>query len=340
MLCPQCRVEYRPGYTHCTDCDVELIHGNAEKSYLYPRRAALASKWAEVLWQGTDVHFYIFLFFTLKDLDCPGFGRPVNSPVCASFQEQPAGGYSPVEFELRVSEERFPVARWVLKSFEELQAREQADTQDTQPRELDVSPEVVGVCALCMAEFTTSCSLCPNCGVPLRPPQRGALDHNPAQVLCSLPHPQFLADLRAGLQQMGIPFNNANFPEGPDSRRLDVRVLESDFERATEVLAQVLQYWEFDGSMGLGLGHDPLASYWPTRAKDKQWFPEDLDWEAWNGSNILVLNTLGMALREREIAYRVQSPEPGSARVFIHVEDEDAAREVLRDVVREGMAPE
>jgi len=25
MFCPQCRVEYRPGFTHCTDCDVDLV---------------------------------------------------------------------------------------------------------------------------------------------------------------------------------------------------------------------------------------------------------------------------------------------------------------------------
>ena len=25
MFCPECRVEYRPGFTHCTDCDVDLV---------------------------------------------------------------------------------------------------------------------------------------------------------------------------------------------------------------------------------------------------------------------------------------------------------------------------
>jgi len=25
MLCPECGAEYRPGFTHCTDCDVELV---------------------------------------------------------------------------------------------------------------------------------------------------------------------------------------------------------------------------------------------------------------------------------------------------------------------------
>ena len=26
MFCPECRVEYRTGFTHCTDCDVELVN--------------------------------------------------------------------------------------------------------------------------------------------------------------------------------------------------------------------------------------------------------------------------------------------------------------------------
>src|SRR5438105_1901737 len=26
MYCPQCRVAYRPGFTHCTDCDVCLVY--------------------------------------------------------------------------------------------------------------------------------------------------------------------------------------------------------------------------------------------------------------------------------------------------------------------------
>ena len=26
MFCPQCHAEYRPGFTHCSDCDVDLVH--------------------------------------------------------------------------------------------------------------------------------------------------------------------------------------------------------------------------------------------------------------------------------------------------------------------------
>ena len=26
MFCPECRTEYRPGFTRCADCDVDLVH--------------------------------------------------------------------------------------------------------------------------------------------------------------------------------------------------------------------------------------------------------------------------------------------------------------------------
>jgi hypothetical protein len=30
MFCPECRAEYRPGFTHCSDCEVDLVHELSE----------------------------------------------------------------------------------------------------------------------------------------------------------------------------------------------------------------------------------------------------------------------------------------------------------------------
>jgi len=342
MFCPQCRAEYRPGFTHCTDCDVDLVDRDLPATeYGRVRRNELPDKLSVLLWQGADPHFYLALIGSLGSKKVPCFGRPVNPPMYDSFKEQPVGSYAEGEFEVRVSEENLPFGQWVLSSLEEALKEEEVDSKESrqEAEEQDVSPDVTGVCPLCFAQFTAAYSVCPNCGVPLRPPQRASLKNNPAKLLCDLAHPQFLADLRMALHRVGIPFNNANFPGGPDTRRSDVVVLDSDFERATKVLAQVLQYWEFDRSINLGPSHDAREFYWPDRAKRNGWYPEDLESLLWTGTNLNVLDGVGMALREQEIAYRVESAVPGSAKVFVHPEDQTPAREILRDVL-EGVPPE
>ena len=339
MFCPQCGVEHRPGFTHCTDCDVALVHEDllAPGVYRPVRKTELPDKLSCTLWSGTDPHLYLELIGDLGSRKVPCFGTPANPPAYDSFEEQPAGSYSVVEFEVLVSEENLAFAQWILSSAEELQREqgqeESANDSSKAAEEPDVSPHVVGICPLCLSEFTTTCSACPNCGVPLRPPQRGWLEQNPGKTLCHLPHPQFLADLRAGLQQAGILFNNANFPQGPEALRNDVSVLTSDFARATKVLAQVLQYWEFDRTVNLGPSRDPREPFWPYRAKHKGWHPEDLESLLWTGSNLRALEGIGMALREHKIAYKVESAKPGAAKVFIHPEDEQPARELLRYVL-------
>jgi hypothetical protein len=319
-----------------------LVHEYVDREH-YPKvqERETPDKWSAQLWRGTDPHFYLSLVASLGSRKVPCLGRPVNPPIYDSFEERPAGSYLSVEFEVRVSEENLPFARWILDSAEEL--NKEAETATNLPRDqagqTEGSPGVTGVCPLCSGEFVMASSACPNCGVPLRPPESGSFQENPAKLLCYLAHPQFLADLRRALHEVRIPFNNSNFPKGPDAQRSDVVVLDSDFDRATQILAQVLQYWEFDRSINLGLSRDPREPYWPSGAKDNARYPEDLELLVWTGSNVGVLDSVGMALREHEIPYRVESREPGAAKVFIHPEDEDRAREIVRDAV-DGPPPE
>ena len=56
MFCPVCKLEYRPGFTRCSDCDVPLVesldgvsvHTNA------PQGVAQNPDAAELLWTGTE----------------------------------------------------------------------------------------------------------------------------------------------------------------------------------------------------------------------------------------------------------------------------------------------
>lgn len=342
MFCPQCRVEYRPGFTHCTDCDVDLVSDYVRaQGYRQVQKRELPHELAAQLWHGTDPHSYLALISSLGSKKVPCFGRPVNAPAYESFAEQPPGSFPATEFELLVSEENLSFAKWILSSYEETlkEGEEDSEYSPEEGEEPDVEPDVTGVCPLCFSEFKEACTVCPNCGVPLRPPRRVSLEQNPGRTLCDLPHPQFLSDLRMALSREAIPFNNANFPAGPDTRRTDVSVLKSDFERATTVLGQVLQYWEFDRSINFGPSHDPRESYYPHRAKNNGRYPEDLESLLWAGGNLYVLDGIGMALREHQIAYRVETAEPKTAKLFIHPEDEGSAKEVLQDVLG-GVPPE
>jgi len=342
MFCPQCGVEYRPGFTHCTDCDVDLVDAYiARGGHPQVRKQELPHELSAHLWRGSDPHFYLRLIASLGSKNVPCFGRPANPPMYHCFAEQPPGSDGPVEFAVLVSEENLSFARWVLSSEAEMNREQEADSKDfgEEGEDPEVGPGVTGICPLCLGEFRERSTVCPNCGVALRPPHRASLEQNPGRTLCDLPHPQFLADLRMALNRETIPFNNANFPNGPDTRRTDVTVLKSDFERATRFLAQVLQYWEFDRSINFGPSHDPRESYYPHRAHSDGWYPEDLEFLLWAGSNLYALDGIGMALREHQIAYRVEITVPRTAKLFIHPDDERPAKAVLQDVL-EGVPPQ
>lgn len=219
MYCPRRKAEYRQGFTHCADCDVDLV-----EEYAQVREGETPDKWSEVLWRGKAPHFCLTLIAALGSKNVPCLGRPANPPGYDSFEEQPAGSYQSVEFEVRVSEENLSFARWILKSEEEMlkEQEQEKDSADPEAGESDIEPDVTGVCPLCFAEFTTPCSLCLNCGVPVRAPRGGFLAADPGKLLSDLPNPQFLANPRLALRRVVIPFNNANFSDGPDSRRTDV----------------------------------------------------------------------------------------------------------------------
>jgi hypothetical protein len=64
MFCPQCRAEYRPGFTHCTDCDVDLVDALPEPEKETSK--TLASGSLEILWEGDDLALFKCLLEELK----------------------------------------------------------------------------------------------------------------------------------------------------------------------------------------------------------------------------------------------------------------------------------
>ena len=349
MICPECKAEYRQGFTRCADCDVDLVatYADVARHPLEKKASAVPDKYREQLWRGTDPHFYVELLWSLWNKSVACYGVPENPAIPETMRGPHLGTWEPSGFEVWVSEENLPLAKWILDSASEELKEDLPEDRFGKGRHVfyELSPGTTGVCPLCFGEFTTAYSDCPNCGVALRSPELDMTMEDTARTLCNLAHPKFIIELRAALLAEGIPFNNANFSSGDivSGRHYVpnyvVSVLTEGFERATQVMSQVLQQWEFEPSAGFGIAGDPLQDYWPVRADENGWFREDISTLVWSGQNIGLLGPIGMALQENQIPYRVETEPLGTARVLSHPEDEERARELVRDIV-DGPRPE
>lgn len=52
MFCPDCKAEYRPGFTRCSDCDVALVE-RLEETEIHTNKPVVSGA-AELLWTGSD----------------------------------------------------------------------------------------------------------------------------------------------------------------------------------------------------------------------------------------------------------------------------------------------
>jgi hypothetical protein len=76
MFCSQCRAEYRPGFTHCTDCDVDLVEslpGVEEAGANDMRRGTLVP-----LWEGDDLALHTNLLEELEAAGIRYYDRPMG----------------------------------------------------------------------------------------------------------------------------------------------------------------------------------------------------------------------------------------------------------------------
>lgn len=346
MFCPQCRVGYRPGFTHCTDCDVDLVENYAEPVWNPSATKAAASEKYEVrLWGGTDPYFYMTLLSNLWKLNVDCYGAPENPPVPPSMRGLASRSLDPGGFEVWISEQDLQIAKWVLDSTAEQLEKDPPNGRISRTVERDLSPETQAICPLCFAEFASASSNCPNCEVPLRLVEPNMSIGESARLLCQIDHPKFTLELRNALEGEGIPFNNAKassaqiIPGVLYSRDYTVVVLEQDFRRASRVLTEVLQHWEFEPGAGFGKAEGLLVDYWTKRATKNGWLREDLSALVWAGHNILSLDDVGRALREHEIPYRAKTEQLGTAKIFSHPDDEGRAKQIIREVV-EGVPTE
>lgn len=76
MFCPQCRVEYRPGFTRCSDCDVDLVHELPRgRKHSFESNPGVMSADEEdpfcAFWQGDDARLHAELCAVLDEAGIP-----------------------------------------------------------------------------------------------------------------------------------------------------------------------------------------------------------------------------------------------------------------------------
>ena len=69
MFCPQCKSEFRTGFTHCADCDVDLVERLPETPSDWD--PALADASLQDLWKGEDESVCVDICRELKGAAIP-----------------------------------------------------------------------------------------------------------------------------------------------------------------------------------------------------------------------------------------------------------------------------
>jgi hypothetical protein len=350
MICPECKAEYRSGFTRCADCDVELVGSLAGVRPL--AHAAVVVEAPEqsfvcdrLLWKGTDVDFYLSLVAALEGQGVAKLGRALN-PISASEME--GGSHYSLggpEFGVWTSEKDLFLGKWIVSSFEEDLAEEAKDVKRNPEQKTanaddaeDAESPAEWKCVLCGARYADYQPLCPSCGVAVHRAGEVLPPEENRRMVSYLPNANFARALRAELAKLGIPFNHVGLGGGNiftgtyHVPSYEVSVLNKDYERASEVFARLLRGWEFGEGLKLNSRNEVLRTYWPVRADESWWLPEDLTVEVWEGTHYFRLLGVCMAMREHEMPYTLQIEPPGSAKVFVHPKDEAEAKEIIRQI--------
>jgi len=77
MFCPRCKAEYRPGFTRCADCDVDLVEGLPDAETVASRGSRDGS-FLVPLWNGEDPALHDKLIDSLKEGSIPFYEKNVG----------------------------------------------------------------------------------------------------------------------------------------------------------------------------------------------------------------------------------------------------------------------
>src|SRR5487761_251149 len=91
MFCPLCKSEYRLGFTHCADCDVDLVDALdvAPAGGRAPRAEGGAPGTPRMLWSGIDNSAFTQIRTALEDAGIPYNDEPLEARLLYSSMRNP-----------------------------------------------------------------------------------------------------------------------------------------------------------------------------------------------------------------------------------------------------------
>jgi hypothetical protein len=323
MICPQCKAEYRRGFTVCADCDVPLVEstelvaqsmadGGTEDG---ESRGHVAGMPGDPntdpfcsFWKGTDLRVCTEICAVLDEAGIPHkmirqqdhlFNWSHQSPYQIGV---PASLYEKAELAIKeafgTDEESGEDAVHLLPPPEE------------DPRAKALRSVWIGNSALDCAAL---CGALKEAGIYYRVDEQKEL-----AVRRTIDRYQIGVDEKD--YERAIDITGGFHPEGLEE------------EKEEEVIADDIPAPQQQGEPG----SDWVEGSKKIRRSD--WYPEDATNLAWEGDRDGWRNGIEMALKENDISMRWETDERKD-RVYVLPEDEERAREIVREIL-EGEPPE
>ena len=310
MICPKCGAEYRPGFTRCADCEVDLVAGRAGGALA----AFLSDGWGHgaghtgkpgdpnedpfcSFWKGTDARICTELCAVLDEAGIPH--KTIHR------QDHLFNLASQVPYEVGVPASRYEAAESAVK-------------------EAFGSDEETGLDVM---------GLLPP---PKEDPRAGSL----RMVWVGYSAPECAAVCRE-LKGAGIHYRLAESRRSFGKRLEEsyaIGVAEEDYNRAIKIAGGIVftdsaedDDEPDDPEMALK-ADDSLELANLSLVKDEDWYPEDATSLVWDGNPSDFREAIEMGIAENDIRMR-WAIEGGSARLFVLPEHEKLAKRIVKEVL-------
>lgn len=315
MFCPECKTEYREGFTECADCGVSLIDGASADPAA--QIDAIPAMPMVGVWRGQD---HDKAFRVSAALERAGLATELQLVAANTWE---------VRVFARAAE---PAGDVILEAL----SHQDSSYATAAPRE----PAQVRICPLCAEEYDPPLRFCRTCMIQLA--ESG--DGGQGVEVWSGDHPGDAYLVKAAMTTSGIPYYlggeqqrlhlfEPRFPLG--GKRYALWVLPQDEGEARTVVGslRLSNLTEIDA-----LPPDEPAPVDPFAREEEV----EIDWvPVWSGSNIEELEALRYVFRENAIPMRVQDADAfGRKHLDVPARNRDHARSIIMQVLEGEVPPE